>query len=49
MSASGPKAYTIQGGDLMPAEMVSPLHLAPVEDKATLDDALQDVEAGLVA
>jgi Transposase DDE domain group 1 len=38
MSASGPKAYTIRGGDSMPAEMVNPLYLAPVADKATLVD-----------
>jgi Transposase DDE domain group 1 len=38
MSASGSKAYTIRGGDAMPADMVSPLYLAPVEDKATLVD-----------
>jgi len=38
MNASGPKAYTIRGVDSMPAEIASPLHLAPVEDKATLVD-----------
>jgi hypothetical protein len=38
MNASGPKAYTIQGVDAMPADIASPLHLAPVEDKATLVD-----------
>ena len=38
MSASSPKAYTIRGVDSMSGDMVSPLHLAPVEDKATLVD-----------
>src|SRR5437667_1794973 len=38
MNASGPKAYTIRGVDSMPAAIASPLHLAPVEDKATLVD-----------
>jgi len=38
MNASGPKAYTIRGVDSMPADIASPLHLAPVEDKATLVD-----------
>jgi len=30
MNASGPKAYTIQGFDSMPADLASLLHLAPV-------------------
>jgi hypothetical protein len=38
MNASGPKAYTIRGVDSMPADIASPLHLAPVKDKATLLD-----------
>jgi Transposase DDE domain group 1 len=38
MNASGPKAYTIRGFDSMPADIASPLHLAPLEDKATLVD-----------
>src|SRR6266852_7763347 len=38
MNASGPKAYTIRGVDSMPADIASPRHLAPVEDKATLVD-----------
>jgi Transposase DDE domain group 1 len=38
MNASGPKAYTIRGVDAMPAAIASPLHLAPVEDKAILGD-----------
>src|SRR5262249_15113747 len=38
MNASGPKAYTIRGVDAMPADIANPLHLAPVEDKATLVD-----------
>jgi hypothetical protein len=38
MNASGPKAYTSRGVDAMPAESASPLHLAPVEDKAILVD-----------
>ena len=38
MNASGPTAYTIRGVDSMPADSASPLHLAPVEDKATLVD-----------
>src|SRR5229473_4425644 len=38
MNASGPKAYTIRGVDSMPADIASPLHLAPVEDKAALVD-----------
>ena len=38
MNASGPKAYMIRGVDSMPADIASPLHLAPVEDKATLVD-----------
>jgi hypothetical protein len=51
MSASGSKAYTIRGGDAMPADMVSPLYLAPVEDKATLvdfDGGRLSSEGGLV-
>jgi len=38
MNASGSKAYTIRGVDAMPADIASPLHLAPVEGKATLID-----------
>jgi hypothetical protein len=38
MNASGPKADTIRGVDSMPADSASPLHLAPVEDKAILGD-----------
>src|SRR5918996_5023685 len=38
MNASDPKAYTIRGVDSMPADIASPLHLAPVEDKVTLVD-----------
>src|SRR5215831_13935429 len=38
MNASGPKAYTIRGVDALPADIANPLHLAPVEDKATLVD-----------
>ena len=38
MNASDLKAYTIQGFDSMPADIASPLHLAPVEGKATLVD-----------
>ena len=38
MNASDSKAYMIQGFHSMPADMASPLHLTPVEDKATLID-----------
>jgi hypothetical protein len=38
MNASAPKAYTIQGIDSMSATIASPLHLAPLEDKALLVD-----------
>jgi hypothetical protein len=38
MNASGSKAYPIRGVDSMPADIASPLHLAPVEDKAILVD-----------
>lgn len=38
MNASDPKAYTIQGIDSMSAAIASPLHLAPLEDKAILID-----------
>src|SRR6266705_3871212 len=38
MRACGPKAYPIRRHDSMPADIASPLHLAPVEDKATLVD-----------
>src|SRR5262249_86280 len=38
MNASGSKAYTMGGVDAMPADIASPLHLAPVEGKATLID-----------
>lgn len=38
MNASSPRAYTISGIDSMPADIARPLHLAPVEDKATLVD-----------
>jgi hypothetical protein len=42
MNASAPKADTIQGVDSMSATIASPLHLAPVEDKATHIDFAGD-------
>jgi hypothetical protein len=51
MNASGSKAYTIRGVDSMPTEIASPLHLAPVGDKADLvdcDDGRLFFDAGLV-
>jgi hypothetical protein len=51
MNASGPKAYTLRGFDAMPAEIASPLHLAPVGDKAILvafDGGRLSSDAGLV-
>jgi Transposase DDE domain group 1 len=51
MNASSPKAYTIQSFDSMPADMASPLHLAPVGDKAVLldfDGGRLSSDAGLV-
>ncbi len=38
MNASDLKAYTIRGIDSMPADIASPLSLAPLEDKAILVD-----------
>jgi hypothetical protein len=38
MNASDLKAYTIRGIDSMPADIASPLLLAPLEDKAVLID-----------
>lgn len=38
MNASDLKAYTIRGVDSMPADIASPLHLAPLKDKAILVD-----------
>jgi hypothetical protein len=38
MNVSAPKAYTIQGDDSMSAPIASPLHLAPLADKAVLVD-----------
>ena len=38
MNASGLQAYTIRGVDSRPAAIASPLHLAPLEDKAILVD-----------
>jgi hypothetical protein len=51
MNASGPKAYTLRGFDSMPAEIASPLHLAPVGDKAirvAFDGGRLSSDAGLV-
>src|SRR5215831_4379214 len=38
MNASRPKAYMLRGGGAMSTNIASSLHLAPVEDKATLVD-----------
>jgi hypothetical protein len=38
MNASDPKAYTIRGADSMPADITSPLSVAPLKDKAILVD-----------
>ena len=38
MNTAHPKAYMIRGFDSKPDDIASPLHLAPVEDKATLVD-----------
>ena len=44
MNASGPTAYTIRGVDSMPAESASPLHLAPLKDKAILVKSLVNID-----
>jgi hypothetical protein len=51
MNASNPQAYTIPGVDAMQAERATPLHLAPVGDKAVdrdCDGGRLSAEAGLV-
>ena len=51
MNAYIPQAYTIPGVDSMQAEMASPLHLAPVGDKAVdldFDGGLLSSDAGLM-
>jgi hypothetical protein len=51
MNAAHPKAYRIRGFDSMPDDIARPLHLAPVEDKATLvdfDGGRWSADAGLI-
>jgi Transposase DDE domain group 1 len=51
MNVSRPKAYTIPGGDAMPAATPTPLHLAPVGDKTValdFDGGRLSSDAGLV-
>ena len=51
MNASNPQAYTIPGVDSMQAEMATPLHLAPVGDKAVdldFDGGRLSSDAGLI-
>jgi Transposase DDE domain group 1 len=51
MNAAHPKAYMIRGFDSMPDDIARPLHLAPVEDKATLvdfDGGRLSSDAGLI-
>ena len=51
MNASDPKAYRIRDFDSMSATMTTPLHLAPLEDKAVLldfDGGRLSSDAGLV-
>ncbi len=51
MNASDLQAYTIGGVDSMPADIVSPLHLAPFEDKAVIvdfDGGLLSSDGGLI-
>jgi hypothetical protein len=51
MNAAHPKAYMIRGFDSMPDDIASPLHLAPVENKATLvdfDGGRLSSDAGLI-
>ena len=51
MNAAHPKAYMIRGFDSLPADIARPLHLAPVEDKATLvdfDGGRLSSDAGLI-
>src|SRR5215468_6947516 len=51
MNAYTPPAYTILGVDSMQTEMVAPLHLAPVGDKAVdldFDGGLLSSDAGLM-
>jgi len=51
MNAYNSQAYTISGNDSMPAELATPLHLAPVGDKAVdldFDGGRLSSDAGLV-
>ena len=51
MNAYNSQAYTLSGNDSMPAELATPLHLAPVGDKAVdldFDGGRLSSDAGLV-
>src|SRR5215468_784538 len=51
MNAYNPQAYTLPGIDAMQAELATPLHLAPVGDKAVVlacDGGLLSSDAGLM-